>query len=116
MSARNSGEIQAFLAASHGASVVAIESDEEVSSALFFGSSKAERRPVLPLVVDFARPFARGRLAVAPNRRAFIPSERPVRSTFVMMLAVLHHLMVSERIPLEEVFEVAKPIDQGAGC
>jgi SAM-dependent methyltransferase len=102
----NSGEYS-FLAASHGASVVAIESDEEVSSALFLEARKRNAN-ILPLVVDFARPTPAVGWRCA-EQRAFL--ERAAGAfDFVMMLAVLHHLMVSERVPLEEVFEVASQL------
>ena len=93
-----------FLAAREGASVVAIDSDPAVAGAIWREASKS-RLDVLPLVVDLTRPTP----AIGWRNRecaGFLDRARG-RFDMVMMLAVLHHMLVTERIPLEEIFEVA---------
>jgi predicted RNA methylase len=93
-----------LLAAKHGASVVAI--DRDVSSVgLLWQRSNETGADVLPLVVDLARPSpAIGWAnAEAPSFLARAEGEFDC----VLMLALLHHLVVSERIPLDCVFELA---------
>jgi SAM-dependent methyltransferase len=102
----NSGE-HSFLAATSGASVVAIDSDEAVSGRLF---TEARKRGVdiLPLVVDFARPSPAVGWRCA-EQRGFL--DRASGSfDCVMMLAVLHHLLVTEQVPLSEVLSLASQL------
>jgi ribosomal protein L11 methylase PrmA len=92
------------LASAHGASVVAIDRDPVVVGTLW-RSARAKGEDILPLVVDITRP--------SPStgwRNRECPSflER-CRGAFdaVLMLALVHHLVVTERIPLAEVVELA---------
>ena len=92
------------LAAAHGARVVAIDQDQAVVGSLW-SSARRDGLDILPLVVDFARPTP-----ALGWRNAETPSflER-ARGAFdaVFMLAVLHHLVVSDQIPLAEVLALA---------
>jgi SAM-dependent methyltransferase len=92
------------IAAMNGASVVAIDSDSQVVGAVWRKASARELE-ILPLVVNLARP--------TPSigwRNSECPSflER-ARGAFesVFMLGVIHHLLVSERIPLTEIITLA---------
>ncbi len=90
-----------------GASVVAIDNDEAVVGAVWRKASR-EGLDVLPLVVDIARPTP-----AAGWRNSETPSflERAYeRFDLVTMLAVIHHLIVSDRIPLREVLALAADI------
>ena len=60
---------------------------------------------ILPLVVNMARPSP----ALGWRNRECASFLERARGGFdmVMMLAVLHHLLVSERIPLDEVLDLA---------
>jgi SAM-dependent methyltransferase len=93
-----------LLAARKGSSVVAIDSDPVVVGAIWrraFG----ERADVLPIVVDLTRPTP------AMGWRNQECSSFLDRATggfdIVMMLAVVHHMLVTERIPLDDLLSLA---------
>ena len=96
-----------FLAAEHGAEVVAIDSDPVVVGAIWH---KAARRNVLPLVVDLTRPTP----AVGWRNEESPSFLDRARGSFdlVMMLAVVHHMLVTERIPLGELLELADELSR----
>jgi SAM-dependent methyltransferase len=95
------------LAAAHGSQVVAIDRDQSVVGSLW-RASRQEGLDILSLVVDFARPTP----ALGWNN-AETPSflERS-RGAFdaVFMLALMHHLAVSDQIPLAEVLALAAQV------
>jgi SAM-dependent methyltransferase len=99
----NTGDFSA-LAARAGAAVVSIDYDPVVVGRLWRRAS-AEKLDILPLAVNLARPTPSLGWRNLENP-SFI--ER-FRGAFegVLMLAVLHHLLVSERIPLPEVMRLA---------
>jgi hypothetical protein len=87
-----------------GADVVAVDLDPECVGAIWQQASE-QKLPVLPLVVDFSRPspplgWRNGECPAFLNRAT---------GTFdaVLMLALVHHLLVTERIPLEEILRLA---------
>jgi 2-polyprenyl-3-methyl-5-hydroxy-6-metoxy-1,4-benzoquinol methylase len=92
------------LAAEHGASVVAIDQDPIVVDSLWKRSA-ADRLEILPLVVNLARPTP----AVGWRNEECASFLARTRGKFelVLMLAVLHHLLVSEQIPLPAILELA---------
>jgi SAM-dependent methyltransferase len=99
----NTGDYS-VLAARCGARVVAVDSDEAVISRLWHRARK-ERADILPLVVNIARPSpAVGWL----NRECYSFLER-AEGVFdtVLMLALVHHLLVTERIPFEQIIRLA---------
>jgi SAM-dependent methyltransferase len=102
----NEGEFS-LLAARAGASVVAIDNDAAVVGSLWRKASH-EQLDVLPLVIDFARPTPasgwRNR-----ERDSFLDRARG-KFDLVMMLALLHHLLVTERLPLDDVLALASEI------
>ena len=92
------------LAAQSRATVVAIDRDPGVAGSLW-KSARAGKLPILPLVVDIARP---------PGACGWANSECPsfldrARGRFdcVLMLALMHHLVVNERVPLDRIFDLA---------
>ncbi len=92
------------LAARAGAMVVAIDSDLSCVGALW-RQAWDQNRNVLPLVVDLCRPSAAEGWR---NRECASFLERATGAfDMVLMLAVLHHLLVTERIPLDEVLDLA---------
>ncbi len=99
----NTGHFSA-LAAQHGACVIAVDSDPVVVGRVWRRAA-AEKLDILPLVVDLSRP--------SPgigwrNRECSSFLERATGAfDLVLLLAVLHHLMVSERIPIAEVLALA---------
>ncbi|HBH02502.1 MAG: hypothetical protein A2X36_05625 [Elusimicrobia bacterium GWA2_69_24] len=87
-------------AARGGAAVVAIDADPAVVGALW-REARGAGLDILPLVVDLARPSP----AVGWRNaecRAFLDRARGAFDT-VLMLAVAHHLLVGEQIPLSEI-------------
>ena len=99
----NTGHFSA-IAARAGAGVVAIDYDPVVVGEVW-RQAREEDLDILPLVVNIARP--------TPSigwRNTECPSFlKRARGSFgaVLMLGVIHHLMVSERIPLAEVISLA---------
>jgi SAM-dependent methyltransferase len=102
----NTGHFSA-LAASAGASVVAVDSDVQCVGGIW-RRAQTQGLDILPLVVDFSRPSP----ALGWRNREQPSFLARARGSFdaVLMLAVLHHLLVTERIPLEAVLEVAAEI------
>ncbi|MGE5372081.1 MAG: class I SAM-dependent methyltransferase [Solirubrobacterales bacterium] len=93
-----------LMAAKTGARVVAIDLDPVVVGALW-KKAKQSQADILPLVVNIARPSP----AVGwcnSECQSFLERARD-RFDLVLMLAVLHHLLVTERIPLEQIFDLA---------
>ena len=94
----------ALLAAGAGADVVAIDADVQAVERLARHSAQAgpwAARRVLPLCVDFAQPTpATG----WENRESRSFLERMDGAfDLVMMLAVVHHLLLTDQIPLREI-------------
>ncbi len=92
------------LAAVGGASVVAIDSDQAAAGRVWQRASE-KKLDILPLVVDLARPTP----ALGWRNREFPSFLDRARGGFdmVMMLAVIHHMLVTERVPLEEILSLA---------
>jgi len=95
----NRGEYS-ILAAQTGAKVVAIDLDAVVVGEIW---KRAERQnlDILPLVVNLSRPSPP--LGWRNGECPSFLSRAENRFDAVLMLAVVHHLAVSERIPLEEI-------------
>lgn len=95
------------LAAKAGASVVAIDYDATVVGELW-SRARRDRWDILPLVVDLTRPTP----GVGWRNQECASFLDRVRGSFdlVLMLAVIHHMQVSERIPLSEVLKLASEL------
>ena len=93
-----------LMAARAGARVVALDRDPD-SIDLLWRRAAEEQACILPLVVDITRPPGGCGWA---NRecQSFLDRARG-RFDCVLMLALVHHLLVGERIPLAEVVELA---------
>jgi SAM-dependent methyltransferase len=91
-------------AAREGAEVVAIDSDPVVAGSIWRKAS-AESLNVLPLVVDLTRPTP----SVGWRNQECASFLERARGEFdlVMILAVMHHMLVTERIPLQELLALA---------
>ena len=99
-----------FLAARQGASVVAIDTDAAVAGNLW-REANAQGLDVLPLVVDLTRPTPS---LGWRNQECTSFLERAHGSfDMVMMLAVIHHMLVTERIPLGELLRLAAELTRG---
>lgn len=94
----------AELAARQGARVVAMDADSVVVGAAW-RRARAGSLDILPLVVNLARPSP----AVGWRNRECAAFLDRARNGFdaVLMLAFLHHLLVSERVPLDDIVELA---------
>jgi 2-polyprenyl-3-methyl-5-hydroxy-6-metoxy-1,4-benzoquinol methylase len=92
------------VAARAGASVVAIDADAAAVGRIW-KRAKQGALDILPLVVDFCRPTP----AVGWRNREWPSFLERARGGFdmTMMLAVAHHLLVTERVPLEEMLDLA---------
>jgi len=93
-----------FLAAKYGASVVAIDSDPAVAGAIWRKASEAGF-DILPLVIDFTRPSPA--IGWRNQECASFLDRSKNRFDMVMMLAVIHHMLITERIPLEDLLALA---------
>lgn len=107
----NTGEYS-FLAARRcpGASVVSIERDPLAVDHLFERlRAEGEGLSILPLVVDISRPHG---AAGWENNEQSSFLDRATRAGFdaVLMLGVLHHLLVSERVPLHLVLRLLQKL------
>ncbi len=92
------------IAATLGAEVVAIDADA-TCVAESFQRAGAENLNVLALVVDIARPTPA--LGWRNSESASFMDRAVGRFDAVLMLAVVHHLLVTERVPLREIINLA---------
>jgi SAM-dependent methyltransferase len=98
-----------MLAASKRAAVVAIDSDPVVVGSVWKKAS-SENLDVLPLVVDLTRPTP----AVGWRNEENTSFLERARGKFdmVLMLAVIHHMLVNERIPLPDLLGLADELSR----
>src|ERR1041385_2262711 len=90
-----------------GAEVVAIDADPVCMGLLWRGAS-AQGLNILPLVVDLSRPTP----ALGWRYRECWSFLGRATGAFdcVLMLALIHHLLINERIPLEEILGLASEL------
>lgn len=108
-SGANEGYFSA-LSARAGASVVAVDFDPAVVGSIWRKAAD-ENLDVLPLVVDLAQPTP----AMGWRNQEFPSFLDRARGQFdlVLMLALIHHLLVTERVPLDEIFDLASELSRG---
>lgn len=92
------------IAARFGAAVLAIDSDPVVIGRLVTRAQR-EKLNILPLVVDLAHPTPATGWRNAENPSFMDRATN--RFETVMMLAVVHHLLVTERVPLPNIVDLA---------
>lgn len=97
------------LAARKGAEVVAIDTDQTVTGTIWKRAS-AEKLNVLPLVVDFTRPTPA--IGWRNQECSSFVDRAAGKFDLVMFLAVAHHILVTERIPLEDLLGLADEISR----
>ena len=92
------------LAARSGAEVVAIDLDAACAGAIW-SRAREKNLDILPLAVNLARPSP----ALGWRNRECPSFLDRASGKFdgVLMLALIHHLLVTERIPLEEILRLA---------
>jgi SAM-dependent methyltransferase len=102
----NTGHFSA-IAAKGGAKVVAIDRDPAVVGEVW-EKARRENDDILPIVVDFTRPSP----SVGWRNQECPSFIQRARGNFdaVFMMAVIHHMMVSEGIPLSEILALAAEI------
>lgn len=93
-----------LMAAENGASVVAADADPVVIGKLW-RQARERRLNILPLVVDVARPTPALGWRYQESA-SFLDRARGSFDT-VLMLALIHHLLVTERVPLQQIIELA---------
>jgi SAM-dependent methyltransferase len=98
-----------LLAARRGAEVVAIDSDPVVTGSIWRHAS-AENLSILPLEVDCTRPSP----AIGWRNRecASFLDRAAGHFDLVMMLAVVHHVLVTERVPLQDLLALADELSR----
>lgn len=94
-----------LLASEQGAHVVAVDSDPVVVGNLW-RVARDKRASILPLVVNIARPTPSVGWANTECRSFLDRAEGAFDAVF--MLALVHHLLVSERVPLPQIFALAR--------
>jgi SAM-dependent methyltransferase len=92
------------IAARSGAGVVAIDQDPATVGELWREAS-AEGLNILPLVVDLTRPSPSVGWRNVENPSFLARAQRAF--DLVLMLAVIHHMLVCERVPLNEILSLA---------
>ena len=99
----NTGEYSA-LVAGLGVEVVALERDAEAADRLY-AMSREKKLSILTICADLARPTP----AAGWNNREYSPLLERLQGRFemVMMLAVIHHLLLLEQIPLHSIVDLA---------
>jgi SAM-dependent methyltransferase len=102
----NTGHFSA-LAANAGAEVVAVDSDAACVGTLW-KNAREKNLNILPLVVNLARPSPA--LGWRNAECASFLDRATGAFDGVLMLALIHHLLVTERIPLEEILRLAYEI------
>ncbi|MEW6738021.1 MAG: class I SAM-dependent methyltransferase [Acidobacteriota bacterium] len=102
----NTGHFSA-IAARSGATVVAIDSDPVVVGKAW-RRAISEHLDILPLVIDLSRPSP----SIGWRNRECASFLERARGAFdaILMLAVVHHLLVSERIPLPEIIDLVSEL------
>lgn len=99
-----------LLAAATGSRVLGVDSDA-ASVGELYRRARAGNLDVLPLVIDIARPTP----AMGWNNQeslAFLERAEAAHFDLVMMLALIHHLCLIERVPLAEVAGLAARLTQ----
>jgi SAM-dependent methyltransferase len=97
------------IAAEAGANVVAWDSDVQAAD-LNWQAARRDGLPILPVIADFARPTP----AVGWQNCECASLLDRAKGQFdcILMLGVLHHLLVTDQIPLAAIFEQVSTISK----
>ncbi|MDP9039866.1 MAG: class I SAM-dependent methyltransferase [Acidobacteriota bacterium] len=99
----NTGEFSA-LAAKLGAQVVALERDQPAADRIFT-MAREQTLPVLPIHADLARPTPA--VGWENNESLSLLARLEGRFDCVLMLAVIHHLILMEQVPIRSILALA---------
>ena len=105
----NTGHFSA-LAAQSGAAVVAVDLDAACVGKIW-QRARAQRLNILPLAVDLARPAPA--LGWCNREQSSFLDRATGAFDGVLMLALIHHLLVTERIALAEILRLAAELTRG---
>ena len=94
-------------AARHGARVVSIDTDRAVVGRLWKKATQ-EKLDILPLVIDLTRPTPG--MGWLNSECASFLSRAEGYFDCIFMLAVIHHMLVRERVPLQQILSLAARI------
>jgi ribosomal protein L11 methylase PrmA len=97
----NDGRFSRLALRAGAGSVVAVDSDDLVVDRLYRDLVREGERRVLPLVVDLADPSP----GLGWRSRERAPFVARVRPDLVLCLAVVHHLALTDNVPLHEVVD-----------
>jgi SAM-dependent methyltransferase len=100
-----------LIAAAEGAEVVSIDTDPQVVASTW-KAARAARANILPLVVNIARPTPASGWR-GEECGSFLERARG-RFDLLLLLAVVHHLVVSERVPLPRVLDLVAELTRDA--
>ncbi len=95
----NDGHFSRLALQAGAASVVAVDSDDLVVDRLYRDLRRDGERRVLPLVVDLSDPSP----GLGWRSRERLPFLERIRPDLVLCLAVVHHLALTNTVPLEEI-------------
>jgi hypothetical protein len=95
----NDGHFSRIALQAGAASVIAVDSDDLVVDRLYRDLRREGERRVLPLVLDLSDPSP----GLGWRSRERLPFVERVRPDLVLCLAVVHHLALTNTVPLEEI-------------
>jgi SAM-dependent methyltransferase len=96
-----------FLSAGQGARVVAIDYDPAVIGRVW-KEARVRGLDILPLAVNITRPSPA--MGWMNHEHASFLERARASFDMVLMLAVIHHMLVSERVPLAEIIRLASEL------
>lgn len=100
----NTGDFS-IMAAKHGCKVISLDSDHECVNYLY-NTSKEANFKILPLCINIANPSPS--IGWLNNERPSFLERISGKFDCVFALALIHHLIITNRIPLIEVFHLLK--------
>jgi SAM-dependent methyltransferase len=95
----NDGHFSRIALQAGAASVVAVDSDDLVVDRLYRDLRREGERRVLPLVLDLSDPSP----GLGWRSRERLPFVERIRPDLVLCLAVVHHLALTNTVPLDEI-------------
>jgi len=95
----NDGHFSRLALQAGAASVVAVDSDDLVVDRLYRDLRRDGERRVLPLVLDLSDPSP----GLGWRSRERLPFVERIRPDLVLCLAVVHHLALTNTVPLDEI-------------
>jgi SAM-dependent methyltransferase len=99
-----------FLAARQGARVVALDRDPRAAG-MVFQRAREEALDILPLVIDIARPP--GATGWANQESSSFLDRARGKFDGVLALALVHHLLANEGVPLDAIFDLLAELTTG---